>query len=90
MNKEILNKIQSEQDYPVRITFEVICDSHTSMGEGKSIKERILSYVDECADAMDESMRHWGDHSHFIDPVKVELYDEDENLIDVTDDVFDE
>ena len=90
MNKEILNKIQSEQDYPVRITFEVICDSHTSMQEGESIKERILGYIDQCADAMDDSMRHWGDHSHFIDPVKVELYDEDENLIDVTNDVFDE
>ena len=90
MNKEILNKIQDEQDYSVRVTFDVICDSHTSMGEGDSIKERILSYVDECADAMDESMRHWGDHSHFIDPVKVELYDEDENLIDVTNKVFED
>ena len=62
----------------------------TKRGEGKSIKERILSYVDECADAMDDSMRHWGDHSHDIEPMKVELYDEDENLIDVTDDVFNE
>lgn len=90
MNKEILNKIQSEQDYPVRITFEVICDSDTSMQEGESIKERILGYIDQCADAMDDSMRHWGDHSHDIEPMKVELYDEYENLIDVTDDVFDE
>ena len=88
MNKEILNKIQDEQDYSVRITFEVICDSHTSMAEGKSIKERALSYVDECTDAMDDSMRHWGDHSHDIEPMKVELYDEDENLIDVTDDIL--
>jgi hypothetical protein len=39
---------------------------------------------------MDDSMRHWGDHSHDIEPMKVELYDEDENLIDVTDDVLDE
>jgi hypothetical protein len=90
MNKEILNKIQDEQDYSVRVTFDVVCDSDTSMGEGESIKERILSYVDECTDAMDESMRHWGDHSHDIEPVKVELYDEDENLIDVTDDILEE
>ena len=90
MNKEILNKIQSEQDYPIRITFEVICDSDTSMQEGESIKERILGYIDQCADAMDDSMRHWGDHSNDIEPMKVELYDEDDNLIDVTDDVFDE
>ena len=90
MTEEILNKIQSEQDYPVRITFEVICDSHTSMCEGESIKKRILDYIGQCADAMDDSMRHWGDHSHDIEPMKVELYDEDENLIDVTDDVFNE
>lgn len=90
MNKEILNKIQSEQDYPVRITFEVICDSDTSMQEGESIKERILGYIDQCTDAMDDSMRHWGDHSHDIEPVKVELYDEDENLIDVTNDALGE
>ena len=90
MNKEILNKMQSEQDYPVRITFEVICNSHTSMQEGESIKERILGYIDQCADAMDDSMRHWGDHSHDIEPMKVELCDDDGNLIDVTDNVFDE
>lgn len=90
MNKEILNKIQDEQDYSVRITFEVICDSHTSMQEGESIKERILGYIDQCTDAMDDSMRHWGDHSHDIEPMKVELYDENDNLIDVTDNVFDE
>lgn len=90
MNKEILNKIQDEEDYPVRITFEVICDSHTSMVEGESIKKRILGYIDQCADAMDDSMRHWGDHSHDIEPIKVELYDEDENLVDVTNDVLGE
>lgn len=89
MNKEILNKIQSEQDYPVRIIFEVICDSYTSMQEGESIKKRILCYIDQCADAMDDSMRHWGDHNHDIKPMKVELYDENENLIDVTDNIFD-
>ena len=90
MNKELLNKVQSEKDYSVRITFEVICDSDTSMQEGESIKERILGYIDQCADAMDDSMRHWGDHIHYIDPVKAELCDDDENLIDVTNDIFDE
>lgn len=90
MDKEILNKIQSEQDYSVRVTFDVVCDSDTSMQEGESIKERILGYIDQCADAMDDSMRHWGDHSHCIDPVKAELYDEDEKLVDVTDEVLGE
>lgn len=85
-----LNKEQSEDDFNVRVTFEVTCDSHTSMGEGKSIKERILSYIDECSDAMDESMRHWGDHIHCIDPITVEIYNDDEELIDVSNKVFDE
>ena len=91
-NDELFNKLNEEQnktDFPVRVTFEVTCDSHTSMGEGKSIKERILSYINECSDAMDESMRHWGDHIHCIDPITVKIYNEDEELIDVSDEVFD-
>lgn len=90
MNKEILNKPQTEQDYSERITFEVICDSHTSMCDGETLKKRILDYINRCTDAMDDSMRHWGDHSHDIEPVKVELCDDNENLIDVTDDVLGE
>lgn len=90
MNKEILNKIQDEQDYPVRITFVVGCHSHTSMQEGESIKERILGYIDQCTDAMDDSMRHWGDHYHDIEPVKIELEGDEDNLIDVTNDILGE
>ena len=88
--KDLLNKKQNTNDYPMQITFEVQCNSHTSMMDGETLKERILDYVKQCTDAMDDSMRHWGDHSHDIEPIKVELYDEDENLIDVTDDIFDE
>lgn len=87
--KGILNKIQNEQDYPVRVTFEVICDSNTCMSEGETIKERALDYIDQCTDAMDDSMRHWGDHHYDIEPMKVELYDENGNLIDVTDKILD-
>lgn len=88
--KKILNKEQKTIDYPVRITFEVTCNSHTSMGEGKSLKERILDYIEQCMDAMDDSMRHWGDHYHDIEPVKIEVYDENENSIDITDIIYDE
>ena len=77
MNKEILNEVQDKYDYPVRITFDVVCDSHTEMQEGETIKERIQSYIDDCADAMDDSMRHWGDHHSDIEPMKVEIWDED-------------
>lgn len=88
MNKKILNKPQTEQDYQVRITFEVICSSHTSMMDGETLKERILDYIDQCTDAIDDSMCSWGDHDYDIKPMKVELYDEDENLINVTKTIF--
>ena len=93
MNKEILNKEQSEQNYPVRITFEVVCHSHTSMCEGLTLKQRIEDYIDQCTDAMDDSMRHWGDHYHDIEPVKVELFelcDDNYDEIDVTDNILGE
>lgn len=90
MNKDILNKEQNTEDYSVKITFEVQCNSHTSMMDGETLKERILDYINQCTDAMDDSMRHWGDHYHDIEPTKVELYDDDEKLIDVTNDIFDE
>ena len=91
MNKEILNKVQSEQDYHVRIYFEVVCNSHTSMNNGNTLKQRIEDYINQCIDAMDDSMRHWGDHFHDIEPVKVELelYDENNNQIDVTNEILD-
>jgi hypothetical protein len=60
------------------------------MLEGETIKERALDYIDQCTDAMDDSMRHWGDHSHDIESTKVELYDEHNNLIDATDDILGE
>ena len=87
--KDIFDIEQHDIDYPVRITFEVQCNSHTSMMDGDTLKERILDYIDQCVDAMDDSMRHWGDHHHDIEPMKVELYDENGNLIDVTDKILD-
>ena len=83
-----LNKGQKTEDYPVRVTFEVVCHSHTSMCDGLTLKQRIEDYIKMCTDAMDDSMRHWGDHYHDIEPVKVALYDEDE--IDITDEYFNE
>lgn len=93
MNNNILNKlnkVQNTENYPVQITFEVQCNSHTSMCDGETLKERILDYIEQCTDAMDDSMRHWGDHYHDIEPIKVELYNEDDNAIDVTDECFNE
>ena len=88
--KDILTIEQHDVDYPVRITFEVQCNSHTSMCDGETLKERILDYIKECTDAMDDSMRHWGDHYHDIEPVKVEIFDENDKAFDETDKVLNE
>lgn len=85
--KELLNETQNTKDFPVRITFEVTCDSHTSMFDGETLKERILDYMKQCTDAMDDSMRHWGEHVHCIETVKIELYDGEQ--IDITEDILD-
>ena len=86
--KNISNIEQHDLDFPVKVSFEVICNSHTSMIEGYTLKERILNYIYECIDAMDGSMRYWGDHDYKIEPVKVEIFDEDENSTDVTSKVW--
>jgi hypothetical protein len=86
--KNIFNIEQHDIDYPIRITFEVTCDSHSSMFDKDTLKERILNYIDDCIDAIDDSMRHWGDHIHCIDPVKIELYDDNEELIDITEKIY--
>lgn len=86
--KELLNENQNTKDFPVRITFEVTCNSHTSMMDGETLKERILDYIDQCTDAMDDSMRHWGDHYHSIEPVKIELYNDNGEQINITEDII--
>jgi len=86
--KDILTIKQHDVDYPVQITFEVQCNSHTSMADGETLKERILDYIKQCTDAMDDSMRHWGDHYHDIEPVKVEIFDENDKAFDETDKVL--
>lgn len=63
----------------VRVEFEVTCDSSPYVGYENSIAKRIRGYIKQCSDAMDDSMRHWGDHDHCINPVKVILTDIDTN-----------
>lgn len=87
--KDIFNIEQQDIDYPVRITFEVQCNSHTSMMDGETLKERILDYIKQCTDAMDDSMRHWGDHYHDIEPIKIEIFDENDKVFDETDNILD-
>ncbi len=93
MNNNILKKLnkgQKTEDYPVRVTFEVVCHSDTSMCDGITLKQRIGDYIKMCTDAMDDSMCHWGEHYHDIEPVKIALYDENDNYIDITDEYFNE
>ena len=86
-NEELDKKCE---DIRVRVEFEVTCDSSPYVGDGNSIKQRLQNYVKQCYDAMDDSMRHWGDHEHCIDPIKVTLFREDDEGNDLQQDVTDE
>ena len=79
-------------DLWVRVKFDVSCDSSPYIQEKKSIAARVAQYVNDCFEAMDESMRHWGDHEHCIEPVSVKLYNaresgEDGEGIELIDDL---
>lgn len=75
-NDELDKKTES---LSVRVEFKVTCDSSPYVGYENSIAKRIRDYIKQCYDAMDDSMRHWGDHDHCINPVKVILTDIDTN-----------
>ena len=86
MNKEEIFKVGSEneveencEDLWVRVKFDVSCDSSPYIQNGKSIAACVAKYVNDCFEAMDESMRHWGDHDHIIEPVSVKLYNAQES-----------
>ena len=73
----------------VRVEFEVTCDSSPYVGYENSIAKRIRDYIKQCYDAMDDSMRHWGDHTHFIDPIRVILTNlETEEEQDITTEIL--
>lgn len=81
MNKEEIFKVGPEneveencEDLWIRVKFNVSCDSSPYIQNGKSIAACVAKYVNDCFEAMDESMRHWGDHEHCIEPVSIKLY----------------
>ena len=87
-NDELNN---ATKNLKVKVEFEVECESSPFVGDGNTIAERIKGYVDNCLDAMDEFMRHWGDHSHCIDPIKVTITNVDtEEEQDITDEILGE
>ena len=51
----------------------------------KSIASRVAQYVNDCIEAMDESMRHWGDHEHIIKPSSIKIYNNTEKEEDEKD-----
>lgn len=85
MNKEEIFKVgpkeeveKKSEEFWVRVKFDVWCDSSPYIQEEKSIAARVARYVNDCYEAMDESMRHWGDHDHMIEPVSIKLYNSEE------------
>lgn len=99
MNKEEIFKVEpiekveeNCEDLWVRVKFEVNCDSSPYIQHERSIAARVARYVNECFEAMDESMRHWGDHTHCIEPTSIKLYTaresgEDNEGIELIDDL---
>ncbi len=87
------NEVEEEcEDLWVRVKFDVTCDSSPYIQHERSIAARVARYVNDCFEAMDESMRHWGDHTHVIEPVSVKLYNsresgEDNEGIELIDDL---
>lgn len=72
-------------DREIKVVFEVVCRSPISMQEGDTLLDRVKSYIHQCFDAMDDSMRHWGDHYHDIELVEVKImpFEEDDKEITV-------
>ena len=72
----------------VTVKFDVVCYSSPCVQNGSSIIARIAQYVNDCLEAMDDSMRHWGEHKHSITPVSIKIYynDEEQEVIDMFDD----
>lgn len=66
---------EKTKNLTIKVEFSVVCGSSPYIGEDFSILERIQSYVKLCGDTIDESMCHWGDHYHFIEPEKVTIVD---------------
>jgi len=74
------NDIKEEcEDLWVRVKFNVACDSSPYIQHERSIAARVARYVNRCFEAMDESMRHWGDHTHIIEPTSIKLYNSRES-----------
>ena len=99
MNKEEIFKVgpkneveENCEDLWIRVQFNVSCDSSPYIQNERSIAARVARYVNDCFEAMDESMRHWGDHEHCIEPTSIKLYTaiesgEDNEGIELIDDL---
>ena len=81
----------------VKVRFSVTWDSSPYIQHEKSIASRVAQYVNDCIEAMDESMRHWGDHEHIIEPSSIKIYnntkeeedEEGQEIISLFDDYYD-
>ena len=102
--KELLKIVEDRKELDkiteymtVKVKFSVTCDSSPYIQNEKSIASRVAQYVNDCIEAMDESMRHWGDHEHIIKPSSIKIYnntekEEDEKeqeIISLFDDYYD-
>lgn len=93
--KEYKDKNEIEEismNTAIKIDFEVTCDSNIGIQDGNSIAKRVIDYLHDCIESIDESMRHWGDHEHCIEAINVTLQNietgEEEEVIDLLDEFY--
>ena len=88
MIDEILTN-KNINDIPIRVTFEVVCDSNLKMYDGATPKDKLYDYISKCADAIDDKMKHWKDHAYIVKPTSVQIQNEQNLMINVSDKVLD-
>lgn len=88
MIDEILTN-KNINNVPIRVTFEVVCDSNLKMYDGATPKDKLYDYIRKCADAIDDKMKHWKDHAYIVKPTSVQIQNEQNLMINVSDKVLD-
>ena len=73
---ELYNENPENDDRNIHLIFEVDCQSPISMQQGNTVEEKIKSFIHDCQEAMDDSMRHWGDFTGDIECIKCSIGDE--------------
>ena len=70
-----MNNLEKDQRQ-ISLKFTVICESPICMQLGDTLKEKVDHYAEMCREAIESEMRHWGDHTTFVDLEEANILDE--------------